>query len=291
MKSRQVFTNCLTSVLFLFQCYWKRVRRTGTHIVLKMHTKKCFRLQNQQRTARPLPPLRTHPLPAPPTAPPVHRSLPSRPPPPSNSPAPQLPPPPPPPPPPARGSSSSSSSSSNVPPPPPPPLPDFSLNDTGASNADASYNNNGDISDIRPKLMESIRSGTTLKVRRMETLALFVIRLDESEVQPEVILLPTTLALDRGVKFTKCSAIFSVHITYNERFEGWNRDEPERDLGEFLQILEVRVETANTWFIVHWVVLEYWCIEYSPNLITDIPSTRQWLCTRFWKTYLERFVY
>ncbi|XP_043285903.1 neural Wiskott-Aldrich syndrome protein-like [Venturia canescens] len=134
----------------------------------------------QPRSARPLPPLRTTVPPAPPSAPPVHRSLPSRPPPPLNSPAPQLPPPPPPPPPPARGSSSTSTStntntntspSTNVPPPPPPPLPDFSNNDNLTS-TDSPFNNNGDTNDMRPKLMESIRSGTTLR------------KVSQSEVKP-----------------------------------------------------------------------------------------------------------
>ncbi|CAD6239969.1 GSCOCG00002445001-RA-CDS [Cotesia congregata] len=117
---------------------------------------------NQSRTTRPLPPARTNVPPPPPSAPPAHRTLPSRPPPPAGSPA--LPPPPPavPPPPPR------SSSTPPPPPPPPPPLPELNADNSPASNFNSSSssisgNNNGEFNDLRPKLMDAIRSGTTLK--------------------------------------------------------------------------------------------------------------------------------
>ncbi|XP_015126138.1 neural Wiskott-Aldrich syndrome protein [Diachasma alloeum] len=139
---------------------------------------------NQTRSTRPLPPVRTNVPPPPPSAPPAHRTLPSRPPPPSGSPG--LPPPPTVPPPPPRSTSNTSnvSSVSNIssvsnsssisapappPPPPPPPLPDFGSGDSAINNAISparngnSGNNNGDGDDLRPKLMDAIRSGTTLK--------------------------------------------------------------------------------------------------------------------------------
>ncbi|XP_057335244.1 actin nucleation-promoting factor WASL-like [Microplitis mediator] len=134
---------------------------------------------NQSRSTRPLPPARTNVPPPPPSAPPAHRTLPSRPPPPAGSPA--LPPPPPAVPPPPPRSSSNISNASNTsnsstsapapppPPPPPPPLPDFSADNPTANNVNSSLsssnsgNNNGDVNDLRPKLMDAIRSGTTLK--------------------------------------------------------------------------------------------------------------------------------
>ncbi|CAG5081056.1 Similar to Wasl: Neural Wiskott-Aldrich syndrome protein (Rattus norvegicus) [Cotesia congregata] len=130
---------------------------------------------NQSRTTRPLPPARTNVPPPPPSAPPAHRTLPSRPPPPAGSPA--LPPPPPavPPPPPRSSSSISNVSNSSgsapappPPPPPPPPLPELNADNSPASNFNSSSssisgNNNGEFNDLRPKLMDAIRSGTTLK--------------------------------------------------------------------------------------------------------------------------------
>ena len=117
--------------------------------------------QGQTRTAPPLPPSRTNP-PTAPSVPQVHRTVPTRPPPPTNSPAPSLPPPPPPPPP-------TSKEGPTISIPPPPPLPNLAdveseiirTNDNGLNNA---RNNNSQIEDPRSTLMESIRSGTTLKV-------------------------------------------------------------------------------------------------------------------------------
>ncbi|XP_046824516.1 neural Wiskott-Aldrich syndrome protein-like [Vespa crabro] len=126
------------------------------------------------RSAPPLPPTRFNtPITSPntsSTAPPVHRSAPSRPPPPSVTPAPSLPPPPPPPPP----SSAPTPPSRNIssgPVPPPPPLPNSIDMDIAKVNANATNNNNEEITDLRPMLMESIRSGgTTLrKVSKTET--------------------------------------------------------------------------------------------------------------------------
>ncbi|XP_034947337.1 neural Wiskott-Aldrich syndrome protein-like [Chelonus insularis] len=141
---------------------------------------------NQTRSLRPLPPVRTNIPPPPPSAPPAHRTLPSRPPPPSGSPA--LPPPPSVPPPPPRSTSniSNTSNSSNTssiptpppPPPPPPPLPDFNV-DNVTSNVNSSSSNgnsNGDTSDLRPKLMDAIRSGTTI-----------LKKVDQSEKKPNPI--------------------------------------------------------------------------------------------------------
>ncbi|XP_011137229.1 neural Wiskott-Aldrich syndrome protein [Harpegnathos saltator] len=137
-------------------------------------------IPHQTRSAPPLPPNRLTASPSVPpslppsapssvssTAPPVHRTLPLRPPPPAITSAPTLPPPPPPPPPapPLRNNS-------NVPaPPPPPPLPDLSNTDsTINTNATNNNNNENSVADLRPMLMESIRSGTTLrKVNKSET--------------------------------------------------------------------------------------------------------------------------
>lgn len=136
-------------------------------------------IPHQIRSAPPLPPNRLTASPSvppslPPNAPPsvspivpMHRTLPSRPPPPAITSAPTLPPPPPPPPlaPPSRNNS-------NIPvPPPPPPLPDLGTIDNTAINTNATNNNNEEsIADLRPMLMESIRSGTTLrKVNKTET--------------------------------------------------------------------------------------------------------------------------
>lgn len=97
----------------------------------------------------------------------AHKTLPSRPPPPIVTIAPTLPPPPPPPPP-----APPSRTSSSIPaPPPPPPLPDISSVNNTPINTNATNNNNEEtISDLRPMLMESIRSGTTLrKVNKTET--------------------------------------------------------------------------------------------------------------------------
>ncbi|XP_012214567.1 actin nucleation-promoting factor WASL-like [Linepithema humile] len=136
-------------------------------------------IPHQTRSAPPLPPNRLNvsstPPSLPPSAPlstpspnvPAHRTIPSRPPPPTITLAPALPPPPPPPPPPALPSRVAS----NVPmPPPPPPLPDLSSTDNITMNTNATNNNNEEsIIDLRPMLMESIRSGTTLrKVNKTE---------------------------------------------------------------------------------------------------------------------------
>ncbi|KAL6440861.1 hypothetical protein ACFW04_003350 [Cataglyphis niger] len=97
----------------------------------------------------------------------IHRTLPSRPPPPNITVAPTLPPPPPPPPP-----TPPSRSNSNISiPPPPPPLPDMNNTNNITINTNATNNNNEEsITDLRPMLMESIRSGTTLKkVNKIET--------------------------------------------------------------------------------------------------------------------------
>ena len=128
-------------------------------------------IPHQTRTAPALPPNRFNapstPPSAPTSAPPVHRTLPSRPPPPSSTPAPPLPPPPPPPPP---APAPPSRSNSTAPVPPPPPLPNLVNTDEGTVNTsatndndDSSTNNNEENVDHRSMLMESIRSGTTLK--------------------------------------------------------------------------------------------------------------------------------
>ncbi|KAL6254181.1 hypothetical protein P5V15_014804 [Pogonomyrmex californicus] len=131
----------------------------------------------QTRTAPPLPPNRfstSSTLPSVPSSlppstslnasniPPVHKTLPSRPPPPTITSAPTLPPPPPPPTPPK---------STNIPtPPPPPPLPDLSSTNSTMNTNVTNNNNEESIVDLRPMLMESIRSGTTLKkVNKTET--------------------------------------------------------------------------------------------------------------------------
>ncbi|XP_028045355.1 neural Wiskott-Aldrich syndrome protein [Monomorium pharaonis] len=101
----------------------------------------------------------------------VHRTLPSRPPPPITS-APSLPPPPPPPPLPA----SASKINTNIPtPPPPPPLPDLSTNNSTINTNVTNNNNEESIIDLRPMLMESIRSGTTLK------------KVDKTETKPALV--------------------------------------------------------------------------------------------------------
>ncbi|XP_039303453.1 neural Wiskott-Aldrich syndrome protein [Solenopsis invicta] len=145
-------------------------------------------IPHQTRTAPPLPPNRfnTSALPSvasslPPsaslnTSPNVvsssHRTLPSRPPPPTITSAPALPPPPPPPPLPAL-----SKISMNIPtPPPPPPLPDLSSTNNTTMNTNVTNNNNEElITDLRPMLMESIRSGTTLK------------KVDKAEIKPALV--------------------------------------------------------------------------------------------------------
>ncbi|XP_015592177.1 neural Wiskott-Aldrich syndrome protein [Cephus cinctus] len=133
------------------------------------------------RNAPPPPPPRTNLPPPPRSVPPVHRPLPSRPQaplpssvssisstPPSPPTAPtthSLPtlPPPPPPPPPSRGTSIAAA----PPPPPPPPLPSFNefdaenVNSTNSTNNN--NNNNGDCPEPMAMLMQSIRSGTTLR--------------------------------------------------------------------------------------------------------------------------------
>ncbi|XP_076241494.1 uncharacterized protein LOC143183699 [Calliopsis andreniformis] len=134
-------------------------------------------IPQQTRSAPPLPPNRFNapstPPSAPASAPPVHRTLPSRPPPPSSTSAPTLPPPPPPPPP---APALPSRNNSTAPVPPPPPLPNLVNTDEGTINTSAtnnnntnSNNNNEENPDPRSMLMESIRSGTTLrKVDRSE---------------------------------------------------------------------------------------------------------------------------
>lgn len=133
-------------------------------------------IPHQTRSAPPLPPNRLNvssPSPSMPSSLSVntspntlsnttsgHRTLPSRPPPPNITTAPTLPPPPPPPPPtpPSRINSNISI------PPPPPPLPDTSSTNNITINTNATNNNNEEsITDLRPMLMESIRSGTTLR--------------------------------------------------------------------------------------------------------------------------------
>ncbi|KAG7189674.1 hypothetical protein KM043_017346 [Ampulex compressa] len=134
-------------------------------------------IPHQTRSAPPLPPSRfitsSTPPSAPPSAPPVHRSLPSRPPPPSLTSAPTLPPPPPPPPP---ALAPPSRSNPTAPVPPPPPLPNLlspeneMITTSEAINTNAMNNNDVEVADLRPMLMESIRSGTTLrKVTKTET--------------------------------------------------------------------------------------------------------------------------
>lgn len=143
-------------------------------------------IPHQTRSAPPLPPNRlsvssspspSMPVSLPPitvspnavsNAPSMHRTLPSRPPPPNISTVlPTLPPPPPPPPPtpPSRINLNISV------PPPPPPLPDTNNTNSLTINTNATNNNNEEsIIDLRPMLMESIRSGTTLrKVNKAET--------------------------------------------------------------------------------------------------------------------------
>ncbi|XP_026672345.1 neural Wiskott-Aldrich syndrome protein-like [Ceratina calcarata] len=145
-------------------------------------------IPHQARSAPPLPPSRFNapstPPSAPPNAPPVHRALPSRPPPPSVTSAPSLPPPPPPPlpPPPPSGPAPvpRSRSDSTTPVPPPPPLPNLQNTDDGTVNTSATNNNNTstnnnneELADLRSTLMDSIRSGTTLK------------KVDRSEIKKE----------------------------------------------------------------------------------------------------------
>ncbi|EZA49543.1 neural Wiskott-Aldrich syndrome protein isoform X2 [Ooceraea biroi] len=140
-------------------------------------------IPHQTRSAPPLPPNRLNAVPAVssvppslstsalPSAPPstvslAHRTVPSRPPPPVVTSAPVLPPPPPPPPP-----TPPSRIGVNVPvPPPPPPLPDTNNANSITINTNATNNNNDEsFIDLRPMLMESIRSGTTLrKVNKTE---------------------------------------------------------------------------------------------------------------------------
>ncbi|KYM94691.1 PREDICTED: neural Wiskott-Aldrich syndrome protein-like [Cyphomyrmex costatus] len=137
-------------------------------------------IPHQIRTAPPLPPNRFNvssalsnapsnlpsstPLNTLSNIPPIHRTLPSRPPPPTIASAPALPPPPPPPPAPSKNST-------NVPIPPPlPPLPDPTINTNVTNN-----NNEESITDLRPMLMESIRSGTTLK------------KVDKTEMKPALV--------------------------------------------------------------------------------------------------------
>ncbi|XP_031826451.2 uncharacterized protein LOC116424326 [Nomia melanderi] len=158
---------------------------------------------HQTRSAPSLPPSRLHapstPPSAPPSAPPVHRTLPSRPPPPSlTTSAPTLPPPPPPPPPapvppppppapapppPPPAPAPPSRSNSSAPVPPPPPLPNLvnteeeivntsATNNNNNNNNRNNNNNNEEIADPRSMLMESIRSGTTLR------------KVDKSEAKP-----------------------------------------------------------------------------------------------------------
>ncbi|KAK0074247.1 hypothetical protein PV325_008597 [Microctonus aethiopoides] len=126
---------------------------------------------NQTRSTRPMPPVRTNIPPPPPNAPPAHRTPPLRPPLPSGSPAllpspaaPLVPPPPP------RSTSNitntlNSSSVLTPLPPPPPPLPDFGDPEcpTDIAPLPSNNGNNNDIDDMRPKLMDAIRNGTTLK--------------------------------------------------------------------------------------------------------------------------------
>lgn len=146
-------------------------------------------IPHQTRTAPPLPPNRfntSSALPSVPSSlspsislntssniPPVHRTLPSRPPPPTITSAPALPPPPPPPPPPV----SSSKISTNISiPPPPPPLPNLSSIKSTTTNTNVTNNNNEEsITDLRPMLMESIRSGTILK------------KVDKTEMKPALV--------------------------------------------------------------------------------------------------------
>ncbi|XP_054012510.1 actin nucleation-promoting factor WASL [Hylaeus anthracinus] len=131
-------------------------------------------IPHQSRSAPPLPPNRFNapstPPSAPANAPRVHKSLPLRPPPPSLTTAPSLPPPPPPPPP---APAPPSRTNSMAPVPPPPPLPNLVNTDEGTLNTSATNNNNNNNNtsnnnneenvDPRSMLMESIRSGTTLK--------------------------------------------------------------------------------------------------------------------------------
>lgn len=140
-------------------------------------------IPHQTRIAPPLPPNRfgVSPVPSVPSSllpsvplnalsniPSVHKTLPSRPPPPTITSAPALPPPPPPPLPPAP-----LKIGTNIPiPPPPPPLPDSSsINNTNVTN----NNNEESITDLRPMLMESIRSGTILK------------KVDKTEIKPALV--------------------------------------------------------------------------------------------------------
>lgn len=124
-----------------------------------IYFKLIFFFQSHQRKAPPLPPVQAQSQipPTPLNAPPVHRTLPSRPPPlPTavTTSAPISPPPPPPPPMPQISNSA----------PPPPPMPSFENDDQGDRNKD-----NNDykpaVPDARSMLMESIRGGISLKVR------------------------------------------------------------------------------------------------------------------------------
>nr|XP_033331884.1 neural Wiskott-Aldrich syndrome protein-like [Megalopta genalis] len=136
---------------------------------------------HQTKSAPSLPPSRIHapstPPSAPSSAPPVHR-IPVRPPPPTITAAPALPPPPPPPPP---APVPPSRTNSSAPVPPPPPLPNLVIteeetintsatNNNNNNNNTSSNNNNEENADLRSMLMESIRSGTTLrKVEKTES--------------------------------------------------------------------------------------------------------------------------
>ncbi|XP_043484036.1 neural Wiskott-Aldrich syndrome protein-like [Leptopilina heterotoma] len=121
----------------------------------------------QTRTAPPLPPSKTL-SPATPNAPPVHKVLPMRPPPPNTNSAaffqPSQPPPPPPPPPSLKDATAAFSI------PLPPPLPIFNDVETSTESSrkvenesSSTRNNISQGEDCRSMLMESIRSGTTLK--------------------------------------------------------------------------------------------------------------------------------
>ncbi|XP_043248538.1 neural Wiskott-Aldrich syndrome protein-like [Colletes gigas] len=144
-------------------------------------------IPHQTRSAPPLPPNRFNapstPPSAPANAPPVHRTLPSRPPPPSLTAVPSLPPPPPPPPP---ALAPPSRTNSIAPVPPPPPLPNLVNTDEGTFNTSAKNNNNNNTSnnnneenaDPHSMLMESIRSGTTLR------------KVDKSEIKQKEVPVP-----------------------------------------------------------------------------------------------------
>lgn len=121
----------------------------------------CF-FQGQTRTAPPLPPSKTV-SPATPNAPSAHKVIPTRPPPPTNSTVffqPSQPPPPPPP-------ITKDAPTLSIPLPPPLPiLNDVEVETNSKIENDISNvrNNNVQSEDSHSMLMESIRSGTTLKV-------------------------------------------------------------------------------------------------------------------------------